>query len=161
MATWTADGWAGAGVIWTADGWPSWTADGWVQGSTVAVTSDAGGPVRHRREQYIVKIDGQEFVCRSIAEVYALMAKAKEAAKLFSQKEAEKAAREFDSEIKLPTFTEPKIEANSRDLRPLIAQAKKDIAETYRQALIEHELRMLFEVESRQQDNEDAILLLM
>jgi hypothetical protein len=126
------------------------------------VETPAGGRAR-RREQYIVRIDGQEFVCNSLQAVETLLFKARESAKLFSVKEAEKAAKRVaeTARVELPTFAQPKIEISSRELRPLVAQAKRDIADTYRQALIETELRMLFEVRERQEQDEDALILLM
>lgn len=141
----------------------AWGASSYVPPTPPVVVAQTGGGQRVRREQYLVKIDGQEFLCRSLQEVEALLFKAREAAKLFSVKEAEKAAARAaeSAEATLPTFDLPRIEANSRDVRPLIAQAKKDIAETYRQALIDTEMRMLFEVQVRREHDDDAMLLLM
>jgi hypothetical protein len=132
----------------------------------VITEQPAGRRVRNRPVQYIVKIDSQEFVCRTVAEALDLLNRAKKAAELFSVQKAEEAATRFKSgavQPKLPRLDPPVIKTNSRDLRAAVSSAKRDIAETYRKALRDSEIRMYFALEKKraEQDEEDSILLLM
>lgn len=130
------------------------------QGASVG----AGRRVRPRPLRYIVRIDSQEFVCRTLPEALGLLQKAREAAELFSVREAEKAAQRLSVSpiaAQLPKLEVPKIEVNSRDLRAAVSETRRQIAKTYRKALIESEIRLLFELDRIEREDEETLLLLM
>ena len=124
----------------------------------------AGRRVRHRPMRYIVRVDSQEFVCFSEAEALEVLRRAREAAALFSVEQIEKAAAvalKTQSQPVLPTLEPPRITVNSRDLRSAVSQTRREIAQTYRQAEIDAEIKMLFELKKRSDDDEDSLMLLM
>lgn len=121
----------------------------------------AGRRTKRHLERYIVRIDSQEFVCYSKAEAIELLRRAQEAAKLFALKTFEKTKVADFPNLELPKFAPPKITVNTRELRSEAAQAKTAITATYRQVLIDAELRMLFELDQRQRDDDESLILLM
>ena len=124
----------------------------------------AGRRTRPRPQRFIIRIDGQEFVCQTMQEVYDLLRRAREAAELFSVQRAEQVAnavRDSAEPVELPSFDPPKIEINTREIRAAVNATKRDISETYRKAVIDMELRMIFELDKRADEQEDSILLLM
>ena len=124
----------------------------------------AGRRTRQRPQRYIVRVDSQEFVCFSEAEALDVLRRAREAAALFSLEQIEKAAAvalKTQSQPVLPTLEPPRITVNSRDLRSAVSQTRREIAQTYRQAEIDAEIKMLFELKKRSDDDEDSLMLLM
>lgn len=130
----------------------------------VVQETPAGRPSRTRPTQYIIRIDSQEFICRTLEEALGLLQRAREAAALFSVQEAEKAAQRLSAAPiagQLPKLEVPKIEVNSRDLRAAVSETKREIAKTYRKALIESEIRLLFELDRIEREEEENLFWLM
>lgn len=124
----------------------------------------AGRRIRPWPQRYIVRIDSQEFACRTLQEALGLLQRARQAAVLFSVREAEKAAQRLvhaPVSSQLPKLEVPKIEVNSRDLRAAVSETRRQIAKTYHKALIESEIRLLFELDRIEREDEETLLLLM
>lgn len=129
-----------------------------VTGGDIIATEVPAGRRTRRRQQYIIKIDSQEFVCTSVAQALDLLRRAREAAALFSVQQTQKAGLDFPH---LPALQVPKIEVNSRDLRAAVTHTRREISLTYRQVLIDAELKMHFAIDARERENVETLLLLM
>lgn len=122
----------------------------------VGGAQDAG---RRRRtlDIYRIKIDGQVFEFKSLQDALAFLDKAKKAAAaLAAQKAAEAAAKPGPVPLEVKVEV-PKIEINSRDLRPAVAEVKR----AYRQSSMETYLRLMEELDKRRRDDDDAITMLL
>lgn len=160
MTTWTADGWAGNNQIWTADGWPGaqgsirWTADGFVE-------QQAGGRPKARFSKYIIRLDGDEYPCKSLAEALEILERAKALAKKLSQ-ERVRAATEAKASKPPPV---PEISANSRDLKAAVREARQEIHKAYKSANMDVEIALWFAIEREkeiaQEDDETIALFFM
>jgi hypothetical protein len=117
----------------------------------IRATLDAGRP-RRFRAIYRITIDGEVFECRTLAEAIDLLNQAKAlAAKLVQQQVRDEK----------PIARIPKIETNTRELRAVVTETKREVAKIYEQAAIDAELMQLFAVQLREEHNQDALLLLM
>ena len=121
----------------------------------IALAETPAGRKTRVRERYIVRIDSQEFTCRTLQEALDLLAKAREAAKLFALEHAPKVIRGDFPHLELP-----RIRVDSRDLRRAVSETKREIASTYRDAMLNAELGVLFEIQ-RSREEDESILLLM
>jgi hypothetical protein len=115
----------------------------------------AGGPVR--AIQYIIKIDGKEFVTPSLASAIDLLNEAKALAKRHALDIA-RAATEKSAEkpkIKLPKIT------GSAPVRELVLEVRKEIKAIYESALRDAEIAMFMELAKRSDEEEDTFLLML
>jgi hypothetical protein len=129
------------------------------QGQIIAVgggSADAGS--RRRRTRYILRVDGQEFVTKDLAEVNAILAQAKKLAQDHARALA-RAATNLDSR-KAPELKLPEISGN-KAASAVIEVARREIREIYANALRDAEIAMWIEVARRNDDNEDSLLLLL
>lgn len=151
----TADGWCGRGssVSATADGWPdaqtAITADGFF-GDEVA------GGVGPRQIRYILKVDGTEFPCWSLAEALAVLERAKALAKKISQARLRKASESRKAQ-KPPR--EPRIEC-SAELAPAVKETRREIKDIYAQTNRDMELMMLLHEQMLRDEDEDLMWLM-
>lgn len=134
-------------------------------GQTVDLTltggTDAGRPRRRIREIYRVTVDGEVFEFASLAEALELLNRAQALAARVAAQKARQATERAIPQRSQPTLALPRIAVNSRDLRPAVTETKRVIAETYRRALVDAEIAVLIELKTRDEQNEDAMWLLM
>ena len=123
----------------------------------VGGSADAGRR-RPRVSIYRVKVDGQRFEFKSLAEAIAFLDKAKAFALQHAREVARKATETTGKPIKVKA---PEISYNTRELRPAVTAAEREIERIYRQAVIDAEIGMLFAMQKQAEDDEDSILLLM
>lgn len=134
-------------------------------GFTVTVQerlSDAGR--KRIREIYRVTIDGRKFEFKSLAEALRFLDKAKKAAADMARqatREATERQRKSAKPVPVPTLTPPVIGISSRDLRGAASETKREIAEIYRQAIMDAEIAMLLEIDARQKDDDETMMWLM
>lgn len=141
----------------------SWLTS-WAFASTppplAAPTVQVAGKPRKRR--LFVEIDGQAFEVRDIQHAQALLDRARELAQSVAQTVAaetiERVQPKGAKPIRLPT---PAIRSNDPELAPVIQQARKAINDVYRSAAIDTELAVLLARKLAEEDDEDALLLLM
>lgn len=115
-----------------------------------------------RRRRYYVEIDGRPFEVSGAEHARALLERAKETA----QAHAEQLAREKvptvikrgSKPVALPT---PKITTNDPELKQVVHEARTQINQVYRNAAIDAELALLLARRLAEEDEEEAILLLM
>jgi hypothetical protein len=111
-----------------------------------------------------VEIDGESFEVRDAQHAQALLDRAREMAQAHAQKLAQKmVSRETNRKVgkkpvSLPT---PRISSPDPELREVVRQARKAINEVYRSAAINTELAMLMLRKVQEEDEEEAILLLL
>jgi trans-2-enoyl-CoA reductase len=111
-----------------------------------------------------VEIDNETFEVRDAQHAQALLDRAREMAQVHAQKLAEKmVSRETNRKVgkkpvSLPT---PRISSPDPELREVVRQARKAINEVYRSAAIDTELAMLMLRKVQEEDEEEAILLLL
>lgn len=126
--------------------------------------SGAGRATTRFRNIYRLKVDGNSFEFRSLADAIAFLERAKQAAARLAL-ETRRKATELQSKQATPVRVEPlalpKIEASSRDLRAAVTETKREIAKTYRQAELDLEIALLLELADREKHNEEVIWLLM
>lgn len=145
--------------VWKAV-WTQVPAEPQPEPETPAVTP-AGRPKRRR---YYVEIDGQPFEVRDAQHAQALLDRARELARTHAQELAsEIVSRETIRKtgrkpVALPT---PKITSPDPELRQVVQQARMAINEVYRSAAIDTELAVLLARQLSDEDDEDALLLLM
>jgi hypothetical protein len=119
----------------------------------------AGGSGRHRRfTRYVLRIDGKEYACSSLAEALRLLEDVKAKALKVAQKATRAATGPESTSVVLEA---PRIEANSRDLRAAVSETHREIDKIYRQAVIDAEIAMIFALDQRNIDDDDAMMLLM
>ena len=122
----------------------------------------AGRRTRRHPQRYIVRVDGQEFVCYSREEAMQILARVREAAQLFSIEQAQRNAdAAIVANVPIAKLEQPKIEVNTRELRAAVSETRREISVAYRKAAIDAELRLMFELDKRRDDDEDSLLLLM
>ncbi len=117
----------------------------------------AGRPTR-RLQNYIVRLDGQEFNCRSLDQVYNILEQAKALARKLSQ-ERVRAATEPRASVK--PLSAPEIIADSRDVRPAVMEARREIREIYKAANRDIEIALWFAAEQEKEDEDLSVLFLM
>jgi len=112
---------------------------------------------RRYRDIYRVTIDGQVFEFRSLQAARAFLAQAQ----ISAQRLAERARDVAIAQAKPIELPPVRISASSRDLRPHITEAKREIAKTYRRATLDAEIGLLFELDRRKVEDEDILMLLL
>lgn len=117
---------------------------------------------RSKRRHYFVEIDGQGFEVRDVQHAQALLDRAREMATRHAQELAaavvQPARKQGRKPVALPT---PKIDSPDPELTEVIRQARKAINEVYRSAALDTELAMLLARAMAEEDEEEALLLLM
>ncbi len=120
----------------------------------------AGG--RKRFQNYIVRLDGKEFNCKSLDQVYNVLEQAKALARKLSQERVREATKPQASVKPLPV---PEITGNSRDTKAAIRETEREIRQIYKAANMDIEIALWFAVEREkeqaQEDDEIAVLFLM
>jgi len=134
------------------------------------VTGDGGGQVQggipghagKKRRRYYVEIDGQRFEVANATEAYALLARARavaeRAAELAADKVVEK--RTDRPRVSRVALIPPKVTA-SPELELDLAPIREQLANVYENAAAVAELRLLMLKALADEDEEDAIFLLM
>lgn len=122
------------------------------QGAYVPVSADAGRR-RRVRSIYRIAVDGVKFEFATLRDALLFLDSVKAKAQALAT-EAVQAP-----EAVLPPA--PKIEVSSRELRAAASLVRREVAETFRQALRDSEIRMLLELKKRKEDDDDTLLLLM
>jgi len=141
-------------------------------GSLVVITVSLGAqPVspevpagRRQRTIYRVTIDGQVFERRSYQEIIVLLEQAKEMAAKAAKAHAERLAQaQAESAIRVQAkpLKAPEITVSTRELRSAVSEAKRDIQAIYQREFEYAELRILMELQQRQQDDDEIIQFLM
>jgi hypothetical protein len=117
---------------------------------------------RKTRRRYYVEIDGQPFEVMDVNHARALLERARETAKAHAEQLARavvpKSRRVGRKPIALRT---PAISSPDPELREVIQSARVAINEVYRQASIDTELALLLARRLADEDEEEALLLLM
>lgn len=120
----------------------------------------AGRPIRRKR--YYIEIDGQTFDVPSIADAETLLTRAKALALNHAQQAAEhivsRGTQSGSKPIALPT---PTIRSPNPELRDLIHETHEIINNVYRSTAIDAELAALLTRALAEQDEEEALLVLM
>lgn len=117
---------------------------------------------RSRRRRYFLEIDGQTFEVQDASHAQAVLERAQEVAREHAQELVRKAlqsSRKMGRKpIALPT---PRIVSPDPELKEIVQQARKSINEVYRSAAIDTELAVLMARRLAEEDEEEALLLLM
>ena len=118
---------------------------------------------RSKRKRFFVEIDGQNFEVRDAQHARALLDRAREIAKAHAQElAAEIVSRETNRKsvkpVRLPT---PAISSPDPELREVVREARQSFNELYRSTAIDTELALLLAQRLADEDEEDALLLLM
>ena len=119
-----------------------------ISGADAVVPKETPAGRRTRPQRYIVRIDGQEFIFQDLKAALEFLDRAR------------LAAAQLVKEADFPKLEPPRIVVNSRDLRKAASVAKREIAATYRDAALNAELAMLFEMQRIREDEESILLLL-
>lgn len=125
----------------------------------------AGRAKRKRETKYVVEIDGRQFFVDTLEQARELLAKAEQLALREAERQAElqvqkatpKAIRE--GKVEAVEFQEPKIDGSIEFQKELKA-AQDKIRQTYREAAMQAELRILMALDA-ERDDEETIILLM
>ncbi len=125
---------------------------------TVTTTETPAGRPTRRFQNYIVRLDGQEFNCRSLDQVYNVLEQAKALARKLSQERVREATKPQASVKPLPV---PEITGNSRDVKAAIRETEREIREIYKSANMDIEIALWFSMERDREDDETAILFFM
>lgn len=154
-----ADTW---GISWsgTSGSWLSSWASAFVPPAPTDEGQTPAGKARRRR--YFLEIDGQTFEVRDASHAQALLDRAREIARSHAEELAAKALKiprkVGRKPVALPT---PKIASPNPELKEVVRQARKAINEVYRSAAIDTELAALMARRLAEEDEEEALLLLM
>jgi hypothetical protein len=141
----------------------SWLTS-WASATTPAPVVEQGlKPAgRSKRKHYFVDIDDQTFEVSSPAHAKALLERARDVAARHAQEIAAQAVQSTrkmgKKPIALPT---PKITSPDPELREIVSAARRSINDLYRSAAIDVELAVLLARKLADEDEEDALLLLM
>ena len=117
----------------------------------------AGRKTRHL-DIYRVRIDGQTFEFKSYEAAVAFLEQAKKIAIAQAQAHVKAVTERAEP---LPALKKPVISFNTRELRAKASEATREIEVTYRQAMIDAEIAMIFALDRIQAEDEDTILMLM
>ena len=118
---------------------------------------------RKTRRRYLVKIDDQTFDVASPQHAQALLDRAREVARAYADELAAKLVsretiRKGSKPVALPT---PKISSPDPELKQVISVARKAINQIYRESALDAELALLLARRLADEDEEEALLLLM
>ena len=122
------------------------------------------GRSRRVRDIYRVTIDGRRFEFKTLDAALQFLEKAKAAAAKLAREATRKATEkqaETAERVELPKFKLPEIQISSRELRAAASATKREIEVIYEQALVDAEIAMLFELNKRAEDDDEAITWLM
>lgn len=120
---------------------------------------------RKRRRRYIVEIDGKEFEFENVQQAVALLDRARETAQQAAEAQAEEVLAKVTPKAtrigKAKTIVlKPPVIEGPPELSAEIRRAKESIAQTYADAAMAAELRLLMLLKQIQ-DDEETLLLLM
>lgn len=119
-------------------------------------------PAGRKKRRAYVEIDGQQFEVTGPDHAKALLDRAREMAQSHARELAAKtvpASRKVGKKpVALPT---PRITSPDPELREVIREARQAINTVYRQAAIDTELAVLMARKLAEEDEEEALLLLM
>lgn len=120
---------------------------------------------RKRRRRYIVEIDGKEFEFESVQQAVALLDRARETARVAAEAQAEEVLAKVTPKAtrvgKAKTIVlKPPVIEGPPELSAEIKRAQEAIAQTYADAAMAAELRLLMLLKQIQ-DDEETLLLLM
>jgi hypothetical protein len=119
-------------------------------------------PAGRKTRRYFIEIDGQTFEVRDAQHAQALLDRAREMALAHAQELAAKAVQTSRKMGKKPVaLPTPVIRSPDPELAPVIRRARKAINEVYRGAAIDAELALLLARSLADEDEEEALLLLM
>jgi hypothetical protein len=119
-------------------------------------------PAGKHRKRYFVEVDGQIFEVGDVQHAQALLDRAREVALRHAQELAAKAVpirrKVGRKAIPLPT---PRISSPDPELKEIVREARQKINAVYKQAAVDTELAYLMARQLEQEDEEEALLLLM
>lgn len=140
----------------------SWGSAGSTPTPTPSPTPTPTPAGHSRRRRLFVEIDGENFEVRDAQHAQALLDRARELAKSHAEELAKAALRTNrkigKKPVSLPT---PRISSPDPELREVVRQARKAINQVYRSAALDTELAMLMLRKMAEEDEEEAILLLL
>jgi hypothetical protein len=135
---------------------------------TPTVRPGAGNAARRKPRRTLVEIDGETFTVRSVAEAEALLAQARATAEEVAPRVAKTAlnkARDVERKTgKLPTLevAVPELKATGDDeIAALFVEAQRGVDEIYLRAAQAAELAWLARRAYYEQDEDDAMILLL
>lgn len=126
----------------------------------VAADSQQTPAGRKRRKRYFVEIDGQTFDVESVAEAEVLLKRATELANEVAAQATERSVKRIRRGKKAKTPELPAI-VSSPELESLVDSYRDDIEAVYRQIAVDAELRELLRLKMLEEDDEDAIFVLL
>jgi hypothetical protein len=148
--------WGGAGGSWLT----SWASTFVPPAPAEPEVQPAGKAKRHRR--LYVEIDGQQFEVDSPNHAVALLERAKEMARAHAQELAAQTVPTSRKVGKRPVaIPTPRITSPDPELRQVVREARKSFNDLYRETAIEVELAYLMARKLAEEDEEEALLLLM
>jgi hypothetical protein len=119
-------------------------------------------PAGRKKRRYVVEIDGQQFQVDSPSHAVALLERAKELARVHAEELAAKAVPTSRKVGKRPVaIPTPRITSPDPELRHVVREARKSFNDLYRETAIEVELAYLMARKLADEDEEEALLLLM
>lgn len=128
-------------------------------GVDAPVQTPAGKP---RPRRYFLEIDGQTFEVSSPAHAQAVLDRARELAQAHAEKLAQQVVPKKRKTGKRPVSLQtPQISSPDPELKEIVQQARQSINAIYRRAAIDAELALLLLQRMAEEDEEDALLLLM
>ena len=123
-----------------------------------AVTTPTETPAgRSKRIRYVLRLDGQEFTCRSLPEALRILEEAKALAKKLSAERVREATQAKGTK----PLAVPKIVAASPDLKGAVQEAQAKIEQIYRSANLDIEIALWFAAEKEREDEDISLLFLM
>lgn len=125
----------------------------------VSAERPAGKP--KKRKRLYVEIDGQSFDVDSYAEAKALLDRAKVTAQAVADDATDHAAKRTRRKKRAVVISKPVISTPFEELKPLVNEYREDIEAIYRQIAIDAETRELLRRKLAEQDDEEAIFVLL
>jgi hypothetical protein len=120
---------------------------------------------RPKPRRYVVEVDGEDFIVESVEEAQALLARAvevaEEAAPQAVKRARRQAARKKAPETQVPVPVVQVTEGADAALQAMVAEIQARIDAAYEQAARDEELRLYLAAQAREQDDEEAVLLLL
>lgn len=127
----------------------------------IGPASPPAGTSGGKRRRFLVHIDGQDFPVDSPSHAVALLDRAREIAEAHAEKVASETVSRETNRVRPVRFPVPDISTPDLELRDVVQTASEAIRETYRTAAIDTELALLMARQLSDEDDEDALLLLM
>jgi hypothetical protein len=127
----------------------------------VRATPEGGSARRQHRKRYYVEIDGQYFEVNSQAEAeQQILERALSLATEVAEEASERSIKRVRRGKQAVTPSLPSM-SSSPELAPIVDQYREKITAIYRQIAIDAEIRELMRVKFAEQDEEDAIFVLL